>query len=69
MTLLAIASTAYLPLVTGLGGIAAGAAGGSMLMGAGGSVLRTSCPRTTCARGGRCCPLLLENGRPICPSC
>ena len=60
MTLLAIASTAYLPFMTGLGGIAAGA-GGSMLM-------RTSCPRRMCARGGRCCNLLIENGRPICPA-
>ena len=41
MTLQGIASAAFLPLVMGLGGLAAGA-GGSML-------LRTSCPSRTCS--------------------
>ena len=39
--MIAIASTAYLPFMTGFGGLAAGA-GGSMLM-------RTSCPSLMCS--------------------
>jgi len=54
-------STAFLPsLMIGLGGAAAGAGGAMML--------RTSCPRTQCSVGDRCCNILFNNGRPICPA-